>query len=80
MRYSNDNFGPLETVTVSLDGELVGDFQAEDTGDYGSRWSVFVNSAPLGPCRLEAGEHELTLSVTGGDGDGVEIDHVDSLD
>jgi hypothetical protein len=80
VRYSNDNFGPLETVTVSLGGDLVGDFQAEDTGDYGSGWNIFVNSPPLGPHRLEAGEHELTVSVTGGDGYGVEIDHVDSLD
>jgi hypothetical protein len=80
VRYSNDNFGPLETVAVSIDGDLVGEFQAEDTGDYGSGWNIFVNSALLGPYRLEAGEHELTLSVTGGDGYGVEIDHVGSLD
>jgi hypothetical protein len=76
VRYSNDNFGLLETVTVSIDGDLVGEFQAEDTGDDGSGWNVFVDSPPLGPHELEPGQHELTLSVTGGDGYGVEIDHV----
>jgi hypothetical protein len=76
VRYSNDNLGPLEVINLSVDGDTVGEFQAEDTGDHGYGWNIFVNSPPLGPYTLEAGEHELALSVKGGDGYGVEIDHV----
>ena len=34
-RYSNDNFGPLESVTVSIDGTPVAQLAAQDTGDFG---------------------------------------------
>jgi hypothetical protein len=74
--YSNDNYGPLETVTVRVDGEVVGQFEAQDTGDYGAGWNVFKSSGPIGSVDLQAGTHEVTLSVAGGDGKGVEIDGV----
>jgi hypothetical protein len=79
VRYSNDNFGPLETVQVSIDGAPVGSFMAQDTGDFGFGWNNFLSSGPIGSRTLASGPHELTVSVSGGDGFGVEIDLV-SLD
>jgi len=74
IRYSNDNFGALETVTVAIDGATIGQFQASDTGDGGFGWNVFSESPVLGPVDLVRGSHELTVSISGGDGNGVEID------
>jgi hypothetical protein len=74
--YSNDNFGPLELVEVSVNGELVGSFSAEDTGDGGAGWNVFYPSGPIGSKVVAPGMHEVTVSVSGGDGYGVEIDQV----
>ena len=54
VRYSNDNFGPLEDVEIRVDGNLVGTFLAQDTGDFGQGWDVFVESGPLGPVILPA--------------------------
>lgn len=76
VRYSNDNFGPLETVEVSIDGASVGQFEAQDTGDGGSGWNVFEWSGPIGLKIISPGSHEVTVSVMGGDGYGVEIDVV----
>ena len=74
VRYSNDNFGPLETVEVAVDGSLLGSFTAQDTGDGGLGWNIFLLSGPLGSLRLPPGQHQIALTVTGGDGFGVEID------
>ena len=76
VRYSNDNYGPTETVTISLDGSSVGQFSAEDTGNYGAGWNVFVQTPTLGTANLSAGSHQVVVSVSGGDGYGVEIDTV----
>ena len=78
VRYSNDNFGPLETVAVSVDGTPVGTFQAQDTGDFGAGWNVFVtaNTFGLWPSGWDAGNHQILVTVSGGDGYGVEIDCV----
>lgn len=76
MRYSNDNDGPSETIRVALDGVSVGQFVAQDTGDNGRGWNVFVWSDIVGVAALSLGHHEVVLSVTGGDGFGVEIDVV----
>ena len=78
VRYSNDNFGPLETVSVFVDGTPVGSFQAQDTGDFGNGWNLFLTSDPFGPWPLlwDAGSHQVTVAVSGGDGFGVEIDQV----
>lgn len=76
VRYSNDNFGPLETVTISIDASAIGSFEAQDTGDFGSGWNVFEISDPLAAGSLASGSHTLTVSVSGGDGFGVEIDKV----
>jgi len=76
VRYSNDNYGPLETVSVSVDDAIVGQFEAQDTGDFGAGWNVFESSGPIGSVDLQAGTHEVTVSVAGGDGYGVEIDVV----
>ncbi len=76
VRYSNDNFGPLETVDVAVDGVNVGQFAAQDTGGFGLGWNVFESSGTIGSVDLQPGAHEVTVSVTGGDGYGVEIDVV----
>ena len=79
--YSNDNpTGPLETVTVSVDGAAVGSFFAQNTripGEPpGSGWNVFTSAGPFGPVDLQPGTHEVRVSVAGGDGYGMEIDVV----
>ncbi|MBI3408067.1 MAG: hypothetical protein HY040_06885 [Planctomycetes bacterium] len=74
VRYSNDNSGALETVTVSIDGMPVGSFEAQDTGDFGAGWNNFLTSGPIGTKILPQGSHLLRVSVSGGDGFGVEID------
>jgi hypothetical protein len=76
VRYSNDNFGPLEVVEVAVDGTPLGSFTAQDTGDSDLGWNVFLFSGPVGSLRPLPGGHQVTLTVTGGDGFGVEIDAV----
>ncbi len=78
LRYSNDNFGSSEAVTVRLDGAVVGSFTARDTGDFGFGWNQFVTSAELGPVEIVQGAaNTLRVEVTGGDGFGVEIDSIE---
>jgi hypothetical protein len=77
VRYSNDNFGPLENVQVLIDGIPMGSFLAQDTGDFGAGWNVFVDDSSLPTSgQLTAGSHQLSLAISGGDGFGVEIDNV----
>ena len=76
VRYSNDNFGPLETIAVSVDGTSLGQFVTQDTGDDGEGWNVFFWSDIVGSRDLAPGDHEVVLFVSGGDGFGVEIDLV----
>jgi hypothetical protein len=72
VRYSNDNYGPLESVGLAIDGEAIGEFSASDTGD----WDSFADADPLGPVSIDSGSHRLSISVDDGDGYGVEIDRV----
>ena len=76
VRYSNDNYGPLETVTVKVDGSELGQFEAQDTGNFGFGWNSFVESGVIGSVDLQVGSHEVEVFVEGGDGYGVEIDAV----
>lgn len=77
VRYSNDNFGPSETVTVLLDGLEIGSFLAEDTGNNGNGWNIFEWSVdiPAGAFTT-VDDHTLTVSISGGDGFGFELDAV----
>lgn len=78
LRYSNDNFGPSEVVTVKLDGAVFGSFTAQDTGNFGFGWNQFVVSPVLGPIEIAPGSsHALRIEATGGDGYGVEIDSLE---
>jgi hypothetical protein len=61
---------------VSIDGVALGEFQAQDTGDFGFGWNVFRSSGPIGSRILAPGQHTVVVSFTGGDGFGVEIDAV----
>lgn len=75
VRYSNDNFGPLETVSVYLDNALVGSFLAQDTGDSGNGWNTF-QTAIVSTNSVSTGSHTIRLDIAGGDGFGVEVDYV----
>jgi hypothetical protein len=72
--YSNGKEGPNETIHVSVDGTPITSFQDRDSGDSIEGWNLFVTD-PAGTSTLGAGDHTLTLEVTGGDGC-VEIDVV----
>lgn len=80
VRYSNDHDDgiPGELVTVRIDGIEVGSFRAEDTGS----WDVFVASGEIcssgGDCltTLTAGTHQVEVSISEGDGFGIELDAV----
>ncbi len=77
--WSNDNlpFAPSESVDVLLDGNNIGRIIADNTGSLGGGgWNVFKCSDPIGILNLQPGTHEITLTVSGGDGYGVEIDVV----
>jgi hypothetical protein len=76
VRYSNDNFGPTESVSVAVDGVQVGSFLALDTGDFGDGWNNFLSSTLAGSFDLTRGPHTITITVSGGDGFGVEIDAI----
>ena len=70
--YANDNPGATEVLRVEVDGEAVGAFAAQDTGDDGEGWNVFV--ADLAGARmLGTGIHTVTVESSGGDGC-IEID------
>jgi len=72
--YSNDNPGATESLRAEVDGEMLGALQAQDTGDDGEGWNVFV-AERAGVIRLGAGTHTVTLESSGGDGC-IEIDLV----
>jgi len=74
VRYSNDNYGTTETVTILIDGTEVDSFVAQDTGDGGNGWNIFVLSNRIPAGALTPGDHTLTVSVTEGDGYGIEVD------
>jgi len=72
--YANDNPGETETLRVELDGAALGSIRAQDTGDDGAGWEIFV-ADPAGSSRLVPGPHTLVVESTGGDGC-IEIDFV----
>lgn len=72
--YSNDNPAETEVLRVEVDGESIGAFRSQDTGDDGEGWNVFV-ADPAGALMLRPGTHTVTVQSTGGDGC-IEIDMV----
>ena len=77
--YSNDGLG--DTITVTLDGTPIGQFNTIDTrpagGGGGSGWDNFLVGDTGGPAIVRPGHHVLTLMVTAADPFGVEVDRVD---
>lgn len=69
---SNDSPGDTEVLRVEVDGEAIGTVRAQDTGDDGEGWNVFV-ADPAGTLMLRPGTHTVTVQSTGGDGC-IEID------
>lgn len=63
VRYSNDNFGSLEKVMVRYDDQEVGQFAAQDTGNYGEGWNRFVITDPPANLSLTSDEHTLEAST-----------------
>lgn len=74
VRYSNDDTGILDHVSVRINGNLAGGFESEDTGGGGFGWNIFVESPiiPLG--QLPAGPVTLSLRLDDQDGFGIEYD------
>jgi hypothetical protein len=72
--YSNDNPGDTEVLRVEVDGDEIGAVRAQDTGDDGEGWNVFV-ADPAGALMLRPGTHTVTVQSTGGDGC-IEIDMI----
>ena len=72
--YSNDNPGESELLRVEVDGRLIGTFRAQDTGDDGAGWEIFVNDL-AGSSALPGVGHTISVESSGGDGC-IEIDKV----
>lgn len=73
LRYANDNWGNSEEISVLVDNNTNYAITAKDTGDGGFGWNIFERDS-FGSVFLDAGTHEITVGVTGGDGYGIEID------
>jgi hypothetical protein len=61
IRYSNDNFGPTETVSLSFDGNTVGQFSSQSTGTFGQGWNSFTESSNMGPVTLSPGKDRKSV-------------------
>jgi hypothetical protein len=71
VRYSNSG-APGEIIRLALDGQpLSPPCVAQNTSD----WNVFAECT-IGPFPISIGVHDLSLSVSGGDGFGWELDRV----
>lgn len=74
-RYSRDSFAAGPTVKFAVAGQSV-QYQAGNTnqgGPPGSAWAIFRTDA-VGRLSLPAGRHTVTVSITGGDLYGIEVD------
>jgi hypothetical protein len=76
VRYSNDSNGPSETISLTFNNVLVGQFGARDTGDFGRGWDNFAEDGIPGTFMTQPGTNTVTVSISGGDGFGVEIDAI----
>lgn len=78
--YSNDNHDLRsgELVTITLDGMFIDSFSAEGTSPpgicQGCGWNIFTATAPIDIGYIPNGDHTISAIVSGGDGDGIEID------
>jgi hypothetical protein len=80
VHYSNDNHDlvPGETVEVRIGSHVIGSFEAVDThiGDpWGVGWNIFA-SHTFDPVHLIYWNDSVAITVSGGDGEGVEIDRI----
>ena len=73
--YTND--GDSDTITVSLDGEVVGMFYTHSRTSYGNLWNDPNNSGRIGEAiELEPGMHQVRIEASTTDRYLVEIDRV----
>ena len=75
IRQSNDNpRGQTETLKTQIDGQDTGEIVTVNTGtSSGEGWNAFA-VLTVGTFVFEQGAHSVTLTASGGDGYGVEID------
>ena len=76
VRYSNDDIGTGDDVTVLVNGAELGSFHSTDTGDNGLGWNVFVDSSPIMLGMLDVGEVTISLRLDTSDGFGIEYDRL----
>ena len=71
--YTND--GGSDLIRVSLDGELVGEFNTLDHSSSGAFWNVVVNTGSIGEAlEVQEGSHTLRIEAIETDMYNVEID------
>ena len=76
IQYSND--GDSHRVSIYLDNDIVGDFNA--CGGDGNLWNVFKSSYSIGTTQIMSpGEHKLIVRLSSTDQYGVEIDKANTL-
>ncbi len=73
VRYSNDDLGTGDTVSVQVNGTPVDSFTTQDTGNWGHGWNVFVNTPPI-PLGELSGTCSVGLQILTSDGYGVDFD------
>ena len=73
--YTND--GSSDTISITLDGTIVGTFQTVAAGNFGHNWNVVRNSGSVGvSSSIVSGNHTIKVVATSTDQYGVEIDTV----
>ena len=74
--YSND--GPADTISVSLNGSLLGTFNSTEESNSGHNWNVFYEENIDNPFRvyINNGQSQLKSSAVATDSNGVEIDYL----
>lgn len=72
-KYSNDDTGGGDRLSILVNGVESGFFRTADTGDDGAGWNVFISSSPIPLGRLE-GAGTISFHLTASDGYGVDLD------
>lgn len=74
IEYTND--GPSDTITVYINGLLVGSFNTRSQSNNGHLWNEPISSGPVGNITLSSGDRTVKLTATKVDDHGIEIDRI----
>jgi len=74
IRYSNDDLGIGDDLSIFINNSLKGTFTSNDTGDWGYGWNVFAHSPVIDLGNLSAGTVTLKIRIDRTDGYGIELD------